>query len=180
MKKTIAFLLLLGLLLAGSRAEAKAESTPQSAGMASTDLLRTNSWQWVSFTNPVEIFEIETPKKYTLTFNKEGTVSIAADCNNAIGNYTIDGSSLTITLGPMTMAACPPESRGDQFVHLLSSAAIYSLADGNLQIDLIADGGTMVFAPAGENAMIEDDEQALANTQPQVEPLQECFSHRKI
>jgi hypothetical protein len=40
---------------------------------------------------------------------------------------------------------CPPESRSDQFVALLGGAAIFFFEDGNLIIDLMADGGTMIY-----------------------------------
>lgn len=109
--------------------------------------LTVTPWQWISFTNPVEQFELETPKGYVLYFSEDSTVQIKADCNNANGSYTADDSSLTIAIGPMTMAACPEGSRSDQFVQLLGGAAIYFFEDGNLFIDLMADGGTMTFSP---------------------------------
>ena len=116
-------------------------------------MLLANPWQWVSFTSPVEQYQVENPENYLLTFNEDGTVNILADCNNASGSYTAESSSLSIQVGPMTMAACPPESRSDQFVEYLSSAAIYFFEDGSLYIDLFADGGTLTFAPAGEAEM---------------------------
>jgi D-alanyl-D-alanine carboxypeptidase len=129
---------------------------PASPEPSTADLvaLQANAWQWTGFTNPVEQFEVENPTSYTLTFNQDGTLNIVADCNNALGSYTTDGSSLTITVGPMTLAACPLDSRSDQFVTYLGSAAIYFFQDGNLFIDLFADGGTMEFAPtqAGQAA----------------------------
>ena len=102
--------------------EAPTPTPPPNGELA---LLRANPWQWVSFTNPVEQFDVETPESYTLTFNEDGTVNIVADCNNAIGSYTTDGSSISIEVGPMTMAACPPESRSDDFIKYLGFAAIY-------------------------------------------------------
>ena len=71
-----------------------------------------------------------------------------ADCNNAAGAYQGEGGKLSIEIGPMTAAACPPESRSEQFLKLLSGGARYFFRDGNLYIDLFADGGTMIFAPA--------------------------------
>ena len=68
-------------------------------------------WQWISFTNPMEQFEVEMPENYSVTFNEDGTLNVMADCNNASGSYTVDGSSLTIAMGPSTMAACPEGSR---------------------------------------------------------------------
>jgi amidase len=111
-------------------------------------MLRANPWQWVSFTSPVETFEVESPDNYTVAFNTDASLAITANCNNAAGSYQGEGGKLTVEIGPMTAAACPPESRSDQFVKLLGSGALYFFRDGNLYIDLFADGGTMVFAPA--------------------------------
>ena len=47
----------------------------------------------------------------------------------------------------MTLAACAEGSRSEQFVNLLGNAAIAFFEDGNLYIDLMADGGTMVLTP---------------------------------
>jgi len=124
-------------------------------------LLQANPWQWVSFTSPVEQFDLEMPEAYLLNFAEDGSVQIVADCNNASGGYTTDGSSLTIEVGPMTRAACPPESRSDQFVSLLGSTAIYFFEDGNLFIDLMADGGTLALTPASAEAMPDDGEGAM-------------------
>jgi D-alanyl-D-alanine carboxypeptidase len=118
-------------------------------------------WQWVSFTNPVEQFEVETPEAYLLQFNEDNSVKIVADCNNASGSFTLT-TGFSIEIGPMTKAACPPESRSDQFVAYLGSAANYFYEDGNLYIDLLADGGTMVFAPVSSDAMGDDGEGAIA------------------
>ena len=63
------------------------------------------------------------------------------------GSYQGEGGKLTVEIGPVTAAACPPESRSEQFLKLLSGGALYFFRDGNLYIDLFADGGTMIFAP---------------------------------
>ena len=109
--------------------------------------LRANSWQWVSFTNPTETFDIATPENYAVTFNSDASLKIVADCNNATGSYQGESGKLAIEIGPVTAAACPPESRSEQFLKLLSGGARYFFRDGNLYIDLFADGGTMIFAP---------------------------------
>jgi D-alanyl-D-alanine carboxypeptidase len=124
-------------------------------GAVQSETLTGRTWQWVSFTNPMEQFDVETPESYLLTFNPDGTANVVADCNNAAGSYTADtpdAGALTIQIGPATMAACPPGSRGEQFVTLLGGAARYFFRDGKLFIDLMADGGTMAFAPAGAEA----------------------------
>lgn len=111
-------------------------------------LLQGNPWQWVSFTSPVEQYSVDNPQNYVVTFNNDATLNIVADCNNAMGSYVIADTSITIQIGPMTMAACPDGSHSDDFVKYLGSAAIYFFKDGHLFIDLMADGGTLEFAPA--------------------------------
>ena len=163
------FAITVWFLLAASL-QLEASSQPDSAA------LKANSWQWISFSNPVEQFQIEAPEKYTLLFNKEGTVSIGADCNRAAGSYKADGNSLTIAIGPMTMAACPPESRSDRFVHLLGGAASYAIVKGNLQIGLMADGGTMIFSPEGGQAIEEGRPQTETSSELKTEGIVSSYS----
>jgi D-alanyl-D-alanine carboxypeptidase len=117
----------------------------------------TSSWQWVSFTNPNEQYDIEMPQNYVLTFYVDGAVTIIADCNTVVGNYMTDAGTLSIALGPATLAACSPESRSDQFTQYLSSAASYFFEEGNLYIDLMADGGTMAFSPVDLEGLVDED-----------------------
>ena len=106
------------------------------------------TWQWVHFTDPMQSFDVPHTEKYTLTFHEDGTVDVVADCNNAVGIYMVDGSNLTIELGPMTMVACPPDSLSDDYLQNLGFVRIYFLEEGHLFLDIMADGGTLEFAPA--------------------------------
>ena len=126
-----------------------APDTAKTEEMTSTDTeaLTATAWQWAAFTNPAQQFNVDDPENYTITFQDDGTVNIKADCNNAMGSYTIDDSSITIEVGPMTMVACPPGSLSDDFVKYVGFAAIYFFEDESLFIDLMADGGTMQFSP---------------------------------
>ncbi|MCB0124092.1 MAG: META domain-containing protein, partial [Caldilineaceae bacterium] len=164
MKKKLIVALLLGLLILSAcmvQAPAPAptaapaeESATEAAGERVTSAieLTTNPWLWTSFTDPVEQFDIETPENYTVTFNTDGTVNIKADCNNASGSYTADDNgSLAIEIGPMTMAACPPDSRSDEFVQKLGFVANFFFENGFLYLDMMADGGTFQLASASEH-----------------------------
>ena len=124
--------------------------------------LTAQPWQWHGYSGPEEQFTVEMPESYQVTFNADGTINIVADCNNAAGTYTDEEGALTIAVGPMTMAACPDGSRSDRFVTLLGAAARYFFADGNLYIDLMADGGTMRLDPAGEMANSDEEDAAAA------------------
>lgn len=178
--KTILFMLLiLTLLLAAcsvatpeltaapaTDAPAEAPETEEVAAPAdsvtiNSDELTGTTWAWMTFNDPLQEIVIDNSLSYTLTFNIDGSVAIVADCNNAMGSYTVDGSSLKIEVGPMTRAMCPPRSRSDDFVKYLDSATIFFFQDGNLYIDLMADGGTMTFATA-EAMTADDGEGAIA------------------
>lgn len=154
------------------------EENNQSTGMTTTDMegLTAQPWQWVAFSGPIEQFDVEEPENYTLTFQDDGTVNILADCNNAIGSYTVEGSSLTIEVGPMTLAACPSGSLSDDFVKYLGFAAIHFFEEGDLFVDLMADGGTMRFSPfdgsmeASAPGSTEDDSEAETISGPTTLP----------
>ena len=90
----------------------------------------------------------EDPAQYTVEFLADGSLNIKADCNNASGTYALNGSSLSIVLGPMTLAACPPESLSDEFVNNLGIATAYLFEGNDLFIATQMDGAVMKFTPA--------------------------------
>ena len=104
------------------------------------------TWQWVSLTNPNGVTVVNDPASYTILFNTDGTANIQADCNSVGATYTTaDSSSINIVLGPSTLVACPDGSLDQQFLTGLSNAAIYFFEEGDLYMDMQADGGTLRF-----------------------------------
>lgn len=114
-----------------------------------TPTLTDTTWQLqqIQYNNDT-LLTPDDPERYTVEFSTDGQVAIQADCNRVLGTYTEDGSSLSITLGPTTLAACSPESIDGAFTQGLSNAAIYFFKAGDLYIDMWADAGTMQFAAA--------------------------------
>ena len=123
-----------------------AENVPVIPAPAVEPPLTGITWNWVSETDPAGVTTVDNPSSYTVLFNEGGTANIKADCNNVAANYTTDGGSISITLGPSTLAACAPGSLDQQFLADLSSAAVYFFEEGDLFIDTKADGGTMRFS----------------------------------
>jgi heat shock protein HslJ len=68
----------------------------------------------------------------------------------ANGDYIVDGGSLDITIGAMTMALCPEDSLSDQFVTDLDQVATYFMVTdtGELVLSLPADAGFLRFQPS--------------------------------
>ena len=115
-------------------------------------MLRANSWQWIAFEDTAGRVEIKDPASFRVTFNTDASLAVAADCNNAAGSYQGEGGNLTIEIGPVTLAACAPESRSQQFIELLAAGVRYAFEGQNLRIDLAVDGGALILAPVGEPA----------------------------
>jgi len=113
-------------------------------------------WQLTAITEKVPAFQGVVPaaeqSRYTVSFATDGTFSATADCNQVAGSYKTSGSNgLAITPGPSTLAFCGEGSFGDLFVHSLSKAASYAIANDQLTITL-SDEGTMTFAAASGGA----------------------------
>lgn len=108
-------------------------------------------WQWVELQEPgiAGTTEVSNPEDYTIVFSRHGTYSIKADCNRGGGSYTLEGNSLTLGAGPMTLAECGPLSLYDQYVTLLSDVNSVEIEDGKLV--LYSGGGDirMIFASGG-------------------------------
>jgi len=115
--------------------------TPQSI----TDV----TWQWVSFTTPVEQITVDAPDRYTIQFGQEGRVAVRADCNRGTGRYTVTADRwITISPLALTRALRPEGSLSDRFGREIVRAAIYSMRDGDLYIDLPMDSGMLRFRRA--------------------------------
>jgi uncharacterized lipoprotein YbaY/heat shock protein HslJ len=107
-------------------------------------------WRWqVTQMNDGTAITPPDPSRYTLMLMADGRAAIRADCNTGNGPYTLTGNR--IDLGPfaITLAACPPGSLDTRYLQQMDAAVIYFVRDGDLYLELQADGGTMRFARAG-------------------------------
>jgi heat shock protein HslJ len=106
-------------------------------GSASGGTITGTTWQWTGQTIG-EPAEIPDPSLYTLTF------AAKVDCNQAAGAFTTTAEGgITISPGPMTMAACPEGSLSDAYIAGLGGATSYELAGD--QLVLTTATGTMTF-----------------------------------
>ncbi|MEL6555233.1 MAG: META domain-containing protein [Cyanobacteria bacterium J06621_11] len=112
-----------------------------------TAMLTNTVWQLQQIRyNNGTVLEAIPPGNYTLQFMDDGQLSIRADCNQALGNFTQDGSRLSVTLGPITLAACGPDSIEQDYLQALQDITTYSLQDGNLSIQLRDNASTLMFS----------------------------------
>jgi heat shock protein HslJ len=106
-------------------------------------------WQLTAITEKVPAFQGVVPeadqKNYTIEFKTDGTFAAKVDCNQASGQYTTTSSGgMTITPGPMTLAACPEGSLGTQYLTGLTNTVSYAIASSALTLT-DKDQGTLAF-----------------------------------
>jgi heat shock protein HslJ len=84
------------------------------------------------------------PERYTLEFLGT-TLAVKADCNTCTGPYTLNGSSIQIGALACTRAACPADSRDQEYLAILSGAQTYGVDDDVLTIH--STEGQLTFKP---------------------------------
>jgi heat shock protein HslJ len=106
-------------------------------------------WQWQgNAANDGEMtLEPDHPENYSVTFQEDGKLAIQADCNRAMGVYTLSESSIDLQIRGVTRMLCPPGSLMERFLGDLDQASSYSIDQGTLTLTLPADAGVMVFTP---------------------------------
>jgi D-alanyl-D-alanine carboxypeptidase len=104
-----------------------------------------NPWKWTTLNTATDPVLIDAPELYQITFQADGTLAIMADCNTATGTYSLDGFTITIEVGATTLAACPGDSRSEQFLQLLGEATQMVPVQGRLFITLQSADDVMLF-----------------------------------
>jgi heat shock protein HslJ len=132
---------------------------PKSAEMADTDNspifkeLAGTSWQLVEFQSMDDaqgIIKPSDPTKYTITFERGGRLSTQLDCNRGTGSWKNDISNATggsLEIGPLgvTKMLCPQPSIGEMLANQLGYVRSFTIADGRLNMALMADGGIIIW-----------------------------------
>lgn len=114
--------------------------------------LETQTWTWVSTQyNDGTTITPKKPKAFTITFAKEsftatsGTISATTDCNSFGGEYTVSGSTITITKGISTLMACQGSQESDFLKAFTAIHSYHFTSKGELIFDLTLDSGIMTF-----------------------------------
>jgi heat shock protein HslJ len=104
-------------------------------------------WHWQEFQDQADLnsYTVPKPDDYKILFNADGTANIQADCNNILAEFTIDGSSLSLTMGPTTAVFCGEESLDQLYLRGLENVVTFVMHEGRLIMNLMADSGNMVF-----------------------------------
>ncbi len=111
--------------------------------------LTDTAWQWLYYEDPVDgRTDIADPANSRLTFGIDGQLELMTDCLTANLPYTVQGSSLMIDTSSLDLSSCSADSASLRLGRDLEYVRIFSLNEGRLLLDLLADGGTLVFEQA--------------------------------
>jgi uncharacterized protein YraI/heat shock protein HslJ len=144
------------------------QKTPPAEGGA--PVLTSIKWLWTDFIDPNTATTIPDSESYTLIFLTDGTFNMIADCNSGNGTYSVDGSSISLTVGAVTQAECGEGSLSNRFINLLGDVATYVFDQGRLILNLKVDAGDLIFANGGV-AVIAVEPAPGAATATTTEPL---------
>jgi CubicO group peptidase (beta-lactamase class C family) len=103
-------------------------------------------WSWTRFDNPVESADIDQAAGLQIRIGKDQNVVLLSDeCGAAVGTYTIDGKGQINFELDDTGITCDTDSLAGQLVQHLKDAARWHFANGDLVLELPADGGSLIF-----------------------------------
>lgn len=135
-------------------------------GLEGAPALTGVTWQWTETATASTATAVADPTRYAVVFNDDGTANITADCNSVLGTYTTaEDGSLTITLGPSTLVACPEDSQATEFLAGLGTAGNYSFDGADLVVGQLGDAGTLRFRSAAVEGGAATDEMSLTGTE---------------
>ena len=124
----------------------EATTQPGSPGGALPAGIVDVTWEWVSFTTPVEQIQPDAPARYTIRFQADGRIAMQADCNRGMGRWTARPDRVSqIASMALTRMMCPPGSLGERFAREAGRATIWFQKEGDLYLDLPVDSGTLRF-----------------------------------
>jgi putative lipoprotein len=125
---------------------ADAGATTQGDASKDTDILVGGVWVLVTYQAESGFEEAAPPnERYTIEFTADGRIAGQADCNRYFGGYTEPAPGrLAMTNLGATMAACPPESRSQDFLRAVGAATRYELVGSELK--LFGGGDALTFA----------------------------------
>ena len=126
-----------------------------SGGMPVRDMLVDTEWYWVRslYYNGTQNSP-DTPGRFMVRFNTDGTFTGRADCNRIRGQYRLDGHQLIVSEIISTRAMCPEGSLERIFLKDLQNSASFFFKADDLYFELKFHSGTMKFSRSDHAARV--------------------------
>jgi heat shock protein HslJ len=141
------------VMLAAACPVGAAAQDPGTSPAALPEALVGTEWQLIELRSPEDDIGIARPgdpSLYTMSLQENGVLSMRLDCNRASGTWTASTAGSSFGFGPlrMTRVACQQPSLGVRVARELEYVSSYRVRDGLLYLNLVADGGTLVWERA--------------------------------
>lgn len=113
-------------------------------------------WQLEQIDSESVDSEPQNVSDFVITFNSDNRFAATTDCNNLMGDYTVEnGTELSFGTIASTRMACPEGDFQTEFTALLVGTESYSVAEADTDtpklILNLSDDGTMTFVAIGQN-----------------------------
>jgi len=128
---------------------AAAAAPPEGTTEAYASPLAGTAWQLVAIRSMDDsTYQPADRSLYTLDLQRDGTVSLRADCNRGQGRWRSDEPN-QIAFGPIaaTRALCPTPSLSERYLAQFEWVRSYVVTDGHLYLATMADGAIIEFEP---------------------------------
>ena len=104
------------------------------------------TWSWINtLYSDDKIISPNSPNKFTITFNKDGTFSATTDCNSVGGDYILNNNEISFSKMMSTLMYCEGSQEGD-FTKMLEQTQSYMFSSkGELVLLLKYDSGSVFF-----------------------------------
>ena len=105
------------------------------------------TWQWNALEVGANRTVVNDSASYTVLFRPNLTYALKADCNNGAGNYTVNGSELSLGPAAVTLAYCGEASKDQLFLTSLMHVSTYEIdRNGNLILNIREPASRMIFS----------------------------------
>src|SRR5262249_42273157 len=128
-------------------------SSPSAVSSPAVTNLAGSAWTMTSYADTSGTM-VAAAQSAALSFGANGALSGSTGCNSFRGTYTSTGSSLTLTLGPMTQMACVDAAATAQetaVVQQLPEVASYTTGGDGLTLSASDGSPLFVYAAANTN-----------------------------
>ncbi|ABE51297.1 META domain-containing protein [Methanococcoides burtonii] len=167
------------LLVSGCTEIADDSEDVNSDEIISINTVANIEWQWSGLieTESGSQSVVPDPENYTIVLNSDETYSIKADCNVGSGGYTLEGSNLTLSSGPITLAYCGSDSLDTQYLSLLNNVTTVSMDNDQLVLGIGENGDRMLFVKGGISSDSNEESETLSSFNGTISSLEDGDSY---
>jgi heat shock protein HslJ len=143
---------LVGAGCGSSKSSSSGGSTTSASSAPTTTSIRAlvgTSWDLASYRDNARMVDAAKGATAVLEFAPAGRLSGSTGCNSFSGTYTVNGSALTLALGPMTQVACTGDVQKQEQAITGQFAKVSSYAIAGTQLTLSGDGKELFAYTAG-------------------------------